>query len=121
MVVEDGSATFTKRMKTVIKNAKEARIFLLPPLIFGSQTQIDAADFVALAERVIGLLGASAPEDCDECDGEGEVDCECDCGDVHNKKCQDCDGEGRIIFNRPQIEAMGEEQLLKLIEKLRAS
>ena len=33
--------------------------------------------------------------DCDECDGCGEIDCECDeCGDEHTYKCKNCSGGG---------------------------
>lgn len=38
---------------------------------------------------------------CDECKGEGEVDCECDCGDVHTHECDDCGGSGQCQFCEP--------------------
>ena len=34
-------------------------------------------------------------EDCETCDGECEVDCEClSCGDDHARECDDCDSTG---------------------------
>lgn len=31
---------------------------------------------------------------CDDCDGSGRIECECDCGDCHDKDCETCNGEG---------------------------
>ena len=32
---------------------------------------------------------------CGECDGEGEIECECsECGHEHSTECKACDGEG---------------------------
>jgi hypothetical protein len=33
---------------------------------------------------------------CDNCGGDGEVDCECDCGHEHQAQCRDCDGNGDV-------------------------
>lgn len=33
-------------------------------------------------------------DECEECNGSGEVDCECECGDEHQRKCDDCNGDG---------------------------
>lgn len=33
---------------------------------------------------------------CDECDGTGDIDCECDCGHEHEADCRACDGDGEV-------------------------
>ena len=33
---------------------------------------------------------------CTECDGSGEVECECPCGHEHERGCSDCDGAGHV-------------------------
>lgn len=38
--------------------------------------------------------GSGVGPKCLDCDGEGYTDCECDCGDIHEKKCRVCDGKG---------------------------
>jgi hypothetical protein len=41
-------------------------------------------------------LEATAVE-CKECDGTGEVECECRrCGDEHDAECDECDGTGKV-------------------------
>lgn len=37
----------------------------------------------------VGHLG-----ECEECNGIGHTECECSCGDVHDKSCLECDGIG---------------------------
>jgi hypothetical protein len=47
------------------------------------------------------LLAEDPPEkiDCPECDGHGELDCECDeCGHSHQVTCSACNGAGDIPF-----------------------
>ena len=34
--------------------------------------------------------------DCRECDGSGQVECECVCGHEHEKECRSCEGEGKV-------------------------
>lgn len=41
--------------------------------------------------------GGSGFSDCAECEGHGWIECECDCGDLHEKKCRACKGEGRGV------------------------
>lgn len=39
--------------------------------------------------------GAGRVNVCKDCDGEGEIDCECEtCGDSHERTCRECDGDG---------------------------
>lgn len=33
-------------------------------------------------------------KDCERCDGDGLIECECSCGDQHERDCPDCDGTG---------------------------
>lgn len=63
------------------------------PLVFGNAEQIRAVRYLERFERD----GEEQELRCPKCNGEGEVDCECDsCGDVHSKECSECDGEGTV-------------------------
>lgn len=37
---------------------------------------------------------------CDACDGEGYVDCECSCGDEHERQCRECKGRASIVCGK---------------------
>lgn len=60
--------------------------------------------FAAHAPPPLGTCpecNGKASEECDECDGDGEVDCECiDCGDSHSKQCKACHGVGSFTCDR---------------------
>jgi hypothetical protein len=32
--------------------------------------------------------------ECPHCDGDGQMQCECTCGDNHERECSECDGSG---------------------------
>lgn len=34
--------------------------------------------------------------ECDECDGEGTIYCECECGHEHERECRTCRGDGTV-------------------------
>lgn len=34
--------------------------------------------------------------ECDECEGQCQVECECTCGDAHEADCGACDGQGKV-------------------------
>lgn len=36
-------------------------------------------------------------ESCADCDGEGTVECECHCGDEHDRECKRCKGKGTWV------------------------
>lgn len=71
---------------------------LKPPLVFGDDKQIAAAEFIATVEACVEATKRCDHQsfDCKECSGTGEVDCECDCGHEHSRNCGDCDGSGRL-------------------------
>jgi hypothetical protein len=82
-----------------ITNLRGAFAELIGPLRFGDNRQIEAVNFIARVQLALDKI-ALCPhrddmKDCEECDGEGEVDCGClDCGHVHEKKCPTCGGTG---------------------------
>ncbi len=74
-----------------------ALLDLKPPLVFGSEKQIEAAEFISKVESCVEAVKKCEHKtfDCKECGGTGEVDCECDCGHEHSRSCDECDGSGR--------------------------
>ena len=67
---------------------------LTPPLIFGNEAQIKAANFLSQVEEAIEAIRACQhePRECVECNGNGTVLCPC-CGEGQ------CEGCGGIGFN----------------------
>lgn len=97
-------------------NIAMARKILEGPLVFGNEKQIEASNLLAAWEeaRDLDFEGHA----CEECDGEGEVDCECrSCGDTHYRKCPTCDGTG---IDAPELDKLDLNGLLKYIEETRA-
>ena len=46
-------------------------------------------------------------DECLHCDGYGEVDCKCDCGNRHSHACDRCDGSGESNGGPPCINCEG--------------
>lgn len=67
------------------------------PLVFGDSEQIASVNFIVAVQDAYDRYRHCSHKDegiCDTCDGEGTVECECDCGDWRYKTCDDCDGTG---------------------------
>jgi DnaJ-class molecular chaperone len=58
---------------------------------------------------------------CKECNGHGEIECICDCGDCHTKDCPNCDGEGKVKIEdiKSVLFDIYQEQLYKDREHLK--
>lgn len=70
----------------------EPRTLLLPEL----RALAGAVQDPALPD--CATCGNAGALDCDECDGEGSIGCEClDCGHEHEKDCGACKGEGIVV------------------------
>jgi hypothetical protein len=52
--------------------------------------------------------GEASEEECDKCDGTGEIECECICGHEHDSDCDDCDGTGKIIGDTEPTKRVGQ-------------
>lgn len=102
-------------------NIHEALKILKPPLVFGNQSQIEATDFVGVYEDAAKCLTVEAYSrgPCTECDGDGTVECECDCGHVHDTTCLKCDGEGGAQVTRKWLDTLDREKLEDVIDELR--
>jgi DnaJ-class molecular chaperone len=48
---------------------------------------------------------------CTACNGTGEISCQCDCGDVHEKDCEECDGDGEISSSEIKLKNLYRQQL----------
>jgi hypothetical protein len=81
-------------------------------LVFGDQTQIDAAETVRLADELLELIKSGEGPDCPECNGAG--DCSF-CG----RCCEDCDGSGKM--HERQVDDLYLSDITRLVEAARAN
>ncbi len=60
------------------------------------------ADTVKVCRECKGTKVAT----CDDCKGQGDTECECSCGDVHDADCDTCDGKGKYDCECPDARSL---------------
>jgi hypothetical protein len=77
------------------------------PIIDALKTADPVPVDIGALRSFVGVVDTAEPNKCETCDGEEEIecpecdgdcfdDCECDCGNVHERSCEKCKGEGTV-------------------------
>lgn len=79
--------------------------------VFDGVTVLTYEEWINKPEVAEYLSEIAVDEDCENCDGTGEH--ECDCGDVHD--CHECNGSGTLLDARGVYEEDLRNEIRKMI------